>query len=282
LDQKLKLIDNKIKLLKEFGIKYDEIVLNTMLYYFTNGIPIESDMIINIYVYIGLKEINLKKFPKYHFKILEITKYEYEKLEKENFNEIGKTYNNNLKSNAGNKLYIVKYKLTLKNSKPAILAQLRDEEDNIYFALIENLPNEIVNLPEDFRFYYKNAFPKIQYQSFYFYPLSSSMDDVIIGFYAPINPFKIISFFAIIFIIVIILLVFGFLLLKQYIFNSFSSSMENKNFEKKDSEMIKKMEKTQNINNNIVENENNVKEGENKESVGKPVDINEIPEFNDF
>ncbi len=296
-------LDIKIRELKDYAKNYDEIVLNTMLLYSTSGIPSNKDLIINIYTVDESKKLNLEKFIKYHFKIQMIKNDEYEKLKKQKYNEIEKNSNlinnkdkqikeNNEKRDqkTEKKLYVTKYKLSLKGSKPVIIAMLMDDDGIYYYSLIENFSGEITNLKDDFKLFYKGSYPKIQYHSFYYYPLSQSLMEVVVGFYYPISPMKFFSFFAIIFIIVILLLVFGYLLLKQYLFDEYKGEnikFKDKKIENNFTDETKKMEKIEKVNNNIIEKDKN-KEGyqeekkEEKNVVGKPINIDDIPDFKDF
>lgn len=293
--------------LVNFGKKYDDLVLNTMLLYSSNGIPLDKNIIINIYTSSNNKKPDITRLHKYHFKIIEVSKEEYDKLNNLNMNKIENTIINSKNSGLNKKavlsyLYVKEYKLILKNSKPAILCHLKSNNENNFLAILENLPSEFYSIPDEYSFYIKNSFPKIKYHTFYYYPLSSSLLDVVIGFYYPINPLRFFAFFAIIFIIIIILLVIGFILLKQYLF----TNLEYKN------KKIKKLENIKNMDNNIDEkdivnnnkneeksiykNEENIKTNlkdetiaqnlerkEKKEQVmGEEINISEIPDFNDF
>jgi hypothetical protein len=260
----------KINLLKNFGKKYDEMVLNKMLLYSSSAIPINENIIISIYFPLNDNKIDLSKFSKYHFKIVKLNKEEYLKITSQNTIEIDQTKvpSINIDTQKKGLLFLKSYKLVLKNSKPAIFSILADEENNKYYALLENLPKEFYTIPYNFNFYYKNKEEKIKYHTFYFYPLSSSLMEVVIGFYLPFEPIKVILFFAILFFIVIISLVFGYIILKQYLFET--KKGENKS--------IKKLENNEKMDNNIDEKE--LKEdSEKSNTLGKEVDIAEIPDF---
>jgi len=288
----------KINQLKEFGKKYDELILNKMLLYSSSGIPLNDNIIISLYFYSGQKKIEISKYEKYHFKLIEISKDGYNKIINQKLLEIEKVnspLNNKISQKKDSKklLFLRQYKLILKNSKPAILSLLQDEEGNQYYAILENLEKEFYSLPSDFNFYYKNQPPKIKFHTFYYYPLSSSLMELVIGFTLPIEPVKIYLFFAIIFIIVIISLVFGYIILTQYLFN----------FEKEKNDKQKKLENIEKIDNNIDEKEKKEndeikisKEGIQKDKMknnnslenlknyeteleGKEIDISEIPDF---
>lgn len=262
----------KINLLKDFGKKYDEMILNKMLLYSSSAIPINENLLISIYFPSDNDKIDLSKFSKYHFKVVKVNKEEYTKIMSQKTIDIDRAkvnYSNNVqkKENKG-LLFLKSYKLILKNAKPAIFSVLLDEDDNQYYAILENLPKEFYTLPDDFNFYIKNREPKIRYHSFYFYPLSSSLMEVVIGFYLPFEPIKVILFFAFIFLIVIISLVFGYIILKQYLFES----------KKEENKSIKKLENTEKMDNNIDEKKLKV-DIEKNDTIGKEIDISEIPDF---
>lgn len=261
----------KISELNDFGKKYDELILNLALLYASNGIPYDKNIIISVYTH-GGNIPDLSKFKKYHFKILDINKDEYDKLVNSKMNEINQSIIIESKSKI-EYFYIKKYKLTIKNSKPALLCQLIDRVNNKYYALLENLPADVYNIPDDYKFYFKKSYPKIKFHTFYYYPLSCSLQEVVIGFYLPISRIRVFAFFAIIFLIAIVLLSLGFYLCKQYLFG----------FEKNINNNIKKMEKYSNMNNNINENRGKEERAKNTDDkkIGKEVDISEIPDFDD-
>ncbi|MFN3411872.1 MAG: hypothetical protein ACK4YF_06925 [Exilispira sp.] len=300
--------------LKVYGKNYDDLISKTMLQYSSTGIPFDNSIIISIYTYDGEKIPNLTRFKKYHFKFIELSKEKYDEIKNQKMFQIEKNYQQNIKYN--NLLFIKDYKLKLKNSKAVILCNLVDAENNYYLCLIENLP--INNLPQNYKFYLNNKYPRIKFYTFYYYPLASSFNEVLIGFYLPISPVRFFSFFAIIFVIVIILLVVGYIILKEYLFsNSFSKAQGNKeddlkyssiqkeyknkenkntdlkNIEIKDKEIknkfIEKMENIEKMSNNDYRKEdgsiNEKSFNENKKDVevtGKKIDLSEIPDFKDL
>ena len=314
-------LSEKIISLKNFGKKYDEMISDTMLLYSSSGVPVDKDLIISIYVYYNQSNIDFTKFQKYHFKLVELSKENYEKSINKDLIEIKNNISTNInsskkdnKKNTGKLLYVKKYRLTLKNSKPAIFAQFIDSEEKTYYGLIENLPADLSIFPEDYKIYPKKYFPKIRYYTFYYYPLSTSYYEIAIGFYEPINPIRFFAFFAIIFIVVIILLIFGYILLKHYLFNE--DKYENINFKKV--ENIEKMnhnkdekekefanekfkrniefnekrdydEKILNEKNINKDSEESIKikekqggEKTKEDRIGEEVNISDIPDFDDF
>lgn len=300
--------------LKVYGKNYDDLISSTMLQYSSKGIPFDNSIIISIYTYDRNKIPNLSRFKKYHFKIIELSKEKYGEIKNQKMFQIEKNYQQNIKDN--NLLFIKDYKLTLKNSEAVILCNLIDAENNYYLCLIENLPFN--NLPGNYKFYLNNKYPRIKFHTFYYYPIASSFNEVLIGFYLAISPVRFFSFFAIIFVIVIILLVVGYIILKEYLFsNSFSKAQVNKednlkyssiqkefknkeikNVDLKNIKIVNKeiknkfIEKMENIekmsNNDYRKEDSNISEKSFKKSkkdgevTGKKIDLSEIPDFKDL
>jgi hypothetical protein len=133
---------------------------------------------------------------------------------KSNKNDLKVANDNNEKV----KLRVVKYKLTLIDKKPVIIAEFAGLKENFYGYLN---PGETIipALPSGYIFCYTDNIPEMSFSIFYYYPLDISNNEVAIGFYEEFDTSKIILYCFIVYIFILIILLLLYILIVSYTFN---------------------------------------------------------------